>query len=156
MPNLTGAPQIFSGDTDVVDTVLQHPLGSRAYDSDGNEYIYLEGVADTAQYDAVTYDENYATTRSTANAVGCLAVAQAAIVASSYGWYLIKGSGTVNVAAAVTADKQLYLTATAGHLDDADVAGDAVIGMISRTAATGEGTVTAQLNFPFVCDAALD
>jgi len=48
MADLTGRVQIFSGDTSVVDTTLKHALGTRAFDANANEYIYLKGVASTA------------------------------------------------------------------------------------------------------------
>lgn len=156
MANLSGYPQTFAGDTTVVDTEVKHPLGTRAVDEDGNEYIYLLGVASTAAGDAVTYDEAYATTRAVSDAVGPVAVAQAATVASTYGWYLIKGTGTVTTAAAVADNKTLSLTATAGAVDDADAAGDAIIGMWSRSSVGTAGSITVQLDYPKVHDVAID
>jgi hypothetical protein len=80
----------------------------------------------------------------------------AATVADKYGWYQIYGAGTVATAAAVADNKTLYLTSTAGAIDDADVAGDAIIGLWSRGTATGAGTVACQLNYPMVHDIAID
>lgn len=129
-----------------VDTTAQNPLGSLRYDpATGKVYIYLQGIGSTVAGDVVTYDEAYLTTRASAGAVGPVAVALAAVVASSYGWYQVEGSATVNVSAAVADNAKLFLTATAGNLDDTSVAGDQVIGMIARSAAGGAGTITAQL-----------
>jgi len=157
MPSLIG-PWVNAGDTTVVDSSKKHELGSRAFDEDGNEYIYLQGVASTAAGSCVTYDEAHATTLAISDAVGRVAIAMAAIVADKYGWYQIYGKNTAAIAgAAITADKQLYLSATAGSIDDADAAGDVIIGMISRSAGTAESSpITVELNYPFVCDVAID
>ena len=156
MADLTGYAQIFSGNTSVVDTYMRHPLGTRALDADGNEYIYLLGVASTAAGSWVTFDEDKATTLAVADAVGRVGVAMAAITASKYGWYQIYGACATAKAIAdgdCAADVQLYLTSTGGSVDDADVAGDAIHGAISRVAeTTTAGYIEAELNYPFVCD----
>jgi len=156
MANLTGPRQAFEGDTTAVDSSEVQALGSRAFDADGNEYIYLEGVASTVAGSAVTYDEEYATTLTVANAVGPVAIAQAATVASTYGWYCVRGTTTGLSADNIADNKTLSLTATAGKLDDADAAGDAIVGLWSRSAATGATTVTLQLDYPKVHDIAID
>lgn len=157
MANLTGRTQIFSGDTSQIDTALQHPLGTRAFDADGNEYIYLQGVASTVAGDWVTFDEAHLTTRSTANAKGRVAIAMAAIVASSYGWYQIYGKNTIakGVSGSIDDNDVLYLTSTAGTVDDSDVAGDLISGAIARSA-DSSGVFTVELNYPFVDDTADD
>jgi len=160
MAVLTGTTQIFSGDTSVVDSSLTHALGTRARDAAGNEYIYLQGVASTVAGSWVTMDEDNLTTLTAANAVGRVAVAMAATIADKYGWYQIYGR--VATALAVTdgdcaADVQLFLTSTAGTVDDVDVAGDAIIGAISRVAeTTTAGYIEAEINYPFVCNVAIN
>lgn len=155
MAELTGITQIFSGNTTEVDTVLNHPLGTRARDEAGNEYVYLTGASSTAAGSWVTFDEDKLTTLTAANAVGPVAVAMAAVDSTSeYGWYQIYGH--VATALAITdgdcaANVQLYLTSTAGTVDDVDVAGDHIIGAISRVAeTTTAGYIEAQINYPFV------
>lgn len=144
-----GYPSASVGALTDVHSTQQNPLGQRRFEG-VNEYIYLQGVASTAQYDLVTFDEAFATTRAVAAAVGPCAIAQAAIVASSYGWYLINGSGTLNCSAAVADNAKLFLTATAGQVDDTSVAGDQVVGAIARSSAAGAGTITAQVRYPQV------
>lgn len=156
MANLTGFTGIFAGDTSVIDTTLKHSLGTRARDVNGNEYIYLQGVASTVAGSWVSFDEAHLTILTVANAQGRIGVAMAAIVASSYGWYQIYGSNTIALALAAFADNgKIYLTSTAGSIDDTDVAGDAVIGAIGRSAVSG-GVITAELNYPVVQDVAID
>ncbi len=154
MSNLTGYPQVFEADTSTVDTTAKHQLGTRSVDKDGNEFIYLQGVASTAAKLAVTYDEAYATTLLAANAVGAVAVAMAATVANTYGWYQVKGSATATAAGAVADNKALYI-AGSGKVDDAAVAGDYVVGMWSRGTAAADGDdLTVQLDYPKVSDGA--
>jgi len=159
MANLTGYAGAFSGDTSVVDSSAQHKVRTRAMDTDGNEYIYLKGVANTIQYSPVVYDEAgltvLADSQGTAPAnAGPIAVAQAAIVADKYGWYMINGS-TYMTSGDVADDGQIYLTTTAGTVDDADVAKALVIGAWAR-GADADSKVLVQINYPMVHDAAID
>lgn len=157
MANLNGYPQIFSGDTAKVDTTKMHPLGTRAIDGNGNEYIYLAGVASNAATLAVTYDEAYATTLLAANAVGPIAISMAAVDATTeYGWFQIKGSGTAKAGGAVADNSALYISGS-GKVDDADIAGDAIVGMWSRGTAAADGdSLAVQLDYPKVHNIAFD
>ena len=138
-----------------VDSSKKWRLGTRKRDVAGNEYIYLAGVASLVAEDFVVFDESYATTRAIADEVGPVAVAMAAVDASTeYGWFGIYGVFTGDTAT-VAADKALYLTATAGRLDDADVAGDSVHGAFSM-AADSSNSCSVFLNYPFVTDIAHD
>jgi len=159
MPTLIG-PWISAGDTTVVDSSKKHELGSRAFDANGNEYIYLTGVASTLAGSWVTFDELHITALAVADAKGRVAIAMAAIVASSYGWYQIYGKHTAAYVATAMADNaQLYLTSTAGSVHSTDVAGDFIVGAMGRSAVTTTGvsaTLTVELNYPVVHDAAID
>lgn len=127
-------------------TTQAHPLGTliRAEDSTygEGEFIYLKGVASTAVGDLVIYD-TYAgtTTRTVAGSRGPCAVAMSANVADQYGWYQVGGAAVVK-AGTVAADGDVYVTATAGTVDDAVVSGDKVDGARLKTA---NGTPSAGL-----------
>jgi len=150
MANLTGYPQAFHGNTSIVDTSVQVPLGTRAVDSSGNEYIYLTGVASTVAGSWVNYDEAFLTILLVPNAIGAVAIAMAATIASRFGWYLVKGSVTNAKAATVADNFPLFIdAAAAGSVDDAVVAGDLVVGAWSRSATVG-GVITAQIDYPEV------
>lgn len=156
MAELTGYTQTFDSDTTTVDDSARHPLGTRAFDTAGNEYIYLKGVASTAAGSWVTFDEAHLTTLAVADAIGRVAIAMAATVADKYGWYQIYGKNTVAKVLTGFADNgAIYLTATAGSVDDADVAGDAVIGAWGRSA-IASGVATVELNYPMVHNIAID
>ena len=150
MSNLTGTSQVFEGNTDAVHTSQLEVLGKRAWSGSGNEYIYLQGVGSTVAGDWVVYDESYATTRLVANEVGPVAIAMAAVNATtSYGWYQIYGVNTVARTDTVVADSSLYIDGTAGRADDLGVAGDLILGAYSMTADTSN-VATVHLNYPSV------
>jgi hypothetical protein len=133
-------------------------LGTRVSDVAGNEYIYLKGITSTAVGSWVTFDEAHVTTLSAANAQGRVAVAQAAVDANTkFGWYMIYGTCSALALTGFVDNGKVYLTATAGSVDDTDVAGDAVIGAIGRSA-VNETTLLAtfELNYPLVMDLAVD
>lgn len=153
MAALTGYNKMFAGQTTDVDTVKNHNFGARAFDADGNEYIYLKGVSGNAAGYWVTFDEDHVTTLATASAVGRVAISMAALDATTdFGWYQIYGKNTIAIAGgAITIDKQLYLTSSAGRVDDADVTKDLIKGAICRLAAGAAGSAfTVEITYPFV------
>lgn len=153
MASLTGYMQVFAGDTTVVDTELKHTLGTRAFDTSGNEYIYLTGVASTEAGAFVSFDELHITTLAVANAVGRVAVAMAATVASTYGWYQIYGKNTTGLAASPMADNAPLYLSCAGRVDEVRVAGDLIQGAIGRSLVTNYASpLTVELNYPQVDD----
>lgn len=129
---------------DVTSTVQNHNIGMRTRGYDANygegEFIYLPGLASTAIGELVIYDEDAGTTkRAVASDRGPCAVALSANVASQYGWYQIAGSAVIK-AGTVAAGGPVYVTATAGTVDDAVVATDKVDGARFKTA---DGTPSA-------------
>jgi len=162
MASLTGYNKVFASDTTAVDSTLEHPLGTRAFDTAGNEYIYLTGVTSTAVGSWVTFDEDHLTALAAANASGRVAIAMAITDSiSEYGWYMIYGKHPAAKVLVGFADNGVcYLTTTAGSVDDADVAGDLINGAIGRSAGTGTpATASAaiiELNYPHVNDTAND
>jgi hypothetical protein len=152
--NKVGTVLATVGELTDVDTTARNPLGSVAFDEAGGQYIYLEGVISTVANDAVSFDENFATTRLASHAVGQVAVANAAVVASKYGWYCIVSplnGFTVHCDATVTGDKAAYIGGTAGGVDDDGAAGDLICNMFVRSGDTA-GHLTAQFDHPCVTD----
>jgi len=96
---------------------------------------------------------NDAAVRTVARSVGQLGVAMAAIVASNWGWFQVEGTAVCNVAASFADDRAVYLTATAGVVDDADavVTGDLVYGARSAGAISGSQALV-DIRFPFAGD----
>lgn len=149
-------------DPTAVDSYAKFALGSRSFDKDGYEYVYLKGVASTVAYSPVVYDEDGSTvladSQGTAPAnAGPIAIAQGAVVADKYGWYMVFGKTYVISAGNATDNSQVYLTTTAGTCDNTDVAKALVIGAWHRGAYSATGTkALIQICYPKVHDAAID
>ena len=128
----------------------QHPTYGQG------EFIWLKGVASTAEGSVVVYNmDDGSTTLAAANAVGPIALATAATVADTYGWYQIGGKGVAKVATGFADNADCYLTSTAGTIDDADVAGDYIRGMKGASAigTPSAGLAEVELWRPSVADA---
>lgn len=133
-------------------TVSRLPVGTiaqfRDVGSQGlgvGEFIWLPGVASTVFGDVVDFTisdgaaSGGSTTRwgGTAGTGKPLAVATAATVASTWGWYQISGAAICNCAGAVAAGAAMYYGGTTAQLDDAQVNGKQVLGAFSASADDG-------------------
>ncbi len=131
----------------------RHALGSVVLAKDvtygEGEFIYLVGVASTAQGDLVVYNSKTgATTRTVAGTTkGPVGVAMADLTAGLYGWYQISGATPVK-AGTVAADTDVYLS-TASSVDDLVDVGDKVDGATFK-AATASGYALVQMARPSV------
>jgi len=144
---------------DVTDTVQRHALGTIVQAVDptygAGEFIYLKGVASTAVASWVTFnDDDGSTDLLAANAIGPVAVAMSANVASQYGWYQIRGKAVGKALTGFVDNANVYATATAGSVDDAVVAGDRVKGAKGASALDTPSTGLAEfeINRPFMDD----
>lgn len=141
-------------------TTAQHPVGTivRAEDSTygAGEFIYLLGVASTAVGSWVTYNmDDGSTALLAANAIGPVAVAMSANVASQYGWYQIQGKAVGKALTGFVDNANVYATATAGSIDDAVVAGDRVKNAkgASAVGTPSSGLAEFEIARPFMDDA---
>jgi hypothetical protein len=152
---------VYNQAIDENSTTQNAPLGTRIQAIDKattdygiGEFIYLKGVASTVVGSVVLIDQDdFSTSLATANDVGYLAVAMAATVASEYGWYQVKGKAVIKGLASLADNASLYLTSTAGSLDDAVVAGDRVKGYAKTASALdtpSTGLAEADIVNPFV------
>lgn len=123
------------------------------------EFIYLQGVASTAVGSWVTYNaDDWTTALLAANAIGPVAVAMSANVASQSGWYQISGKAIGLVLTGFLDNANVYGTATAGSVDDTVVAGDRVQNAKGASAiGTPSGSFAEfEIQRPFVNDALAD
>jgi hypothetical protein len=138
-------------------------LGDRGFDAAGNEYVFVRadssGITDrfAAGIKAGFVASMLTTTNSTpgtdGGTVGCMVGAPqgATIAASGGGWLLVRGIGTVRVAASCVRNTLLNTTATAGTLDDDATAGsEQLVGLVITTTATGAANTAAVFNYPTV------
>ena len=142
------------------DTVQNHPLGTRVNAKDPTygegEFVYLLGLAATAVGTWVTFNQDDNTTALlAANAIGPVAVAMSANVASQYGWYHVFGKAIGKALAAYADNGLVYATATAGSIDDAVVAGDRVKNAkgASDVGTPSTGLAEFEIQYPFMDDA---
>lgn len=155
MAEFTGI--ISPGDiTEVYSRTAVQP-GTRIFDQDGNEYIFLRGVASTVAGSWVTYDMSaeYQTTLLAANAIGPVAVAMAAIVAGKHGWYQIWGKAVGCAYDILDANDVVGRTGADGYVGDGPPAGDIIYNAICRSAMeseSGNTTTTFEIHYPFVDD----
>jgi hypothetical protein len=140
------------------DTTKRHALGTIVRASDPTygegEFKYLKGVASCALGSWVSYkDEDGTTALLAANAIGPVAVAMAATTASYYGWFQISGTAVGKCLTAMASNTRVWITATAGSVDDASVAGDGI--NLAKSAAltvVGSGVTTFEIQRPYVTD----
>jgi len=141
----------------------RNPVGTRAFDDVGNEYVYCAGVASVAAGDFVFYNQvaTFTLVRVAndaagggASQAGQVGVAQAATVASTWGWVLIYGtyaSANVATVGAPTASVALYRSGTVARLSTSAVAKDSVFGAyLVGASVLNVGPVV--LNYAFVQD----
>lgn len=101
------------------------------------EFVLAYGVAGLQIGDAVRIGADYATTRTVASIRGMIGISMSANTSpTALSWFCVRGQVPTRVAAATAANTPLFVTATAGALDDAVVAGDNVVG---ATAVTAQG-----------------
>ena len=91
------------------------------------------------------------------NAKGVVGVAMTAMASGAYGWFAVRGRVRVK-AGDVAANGADYISATAGQLDDALVAGDRLRGAVfveadvTTSGAYNANTAMISLNYPEVTD----
>lgn len=132
-------------------TDLDVPTLGERFRQDGKEYIFLTGVASTVAGDPVVFDSAFATTRLAGTLAGDVAIALAATVASTKGWYQIYGNGSANVVA--TGGVRVYGSTVTGQMTATVVTGALIHGLVTvvGNGNTVTGTLTTvRLAYPFV------
>ncbi len=120
MANFAQRPTVIVGSTTDTGTTALHPVGTRAFDAAGNEYIYVKAGSAIAQFDAVTFsagDTDFSNVISTSAVQQyVLGAAQVAIANGSYGWILHRGLGRVKATDAIAEGAFAFSSATGGLL----------------------------------------
>lgn len=142
-----------------ISTTQRHPLSTILMGEDPlygqGEFIYLKGVASTVVGSLVTFD-NVAGSTTLAPATGgtgSVAVAMAATVASTWGWYQVRGVAAVKAPNAMVVGAEVFmLAATPGSVDDAAVAGEQILNAkaVSTTGVPSAGLGLIQIEYPFL------
>jgi hypothetical protein len=125
--------------TDTSTTQL-YPFGTRVrcYDPTygEGEFVYVKGVSSGAANLLCTVNLYTGVTALTgARSKGMVGVMMSALAgATTYGWVQVRGAAVIATAGSVVSGATVYLTGTAGKVDDAVVAGDIVYGANFSTA----------------------
>lgn len=142
-------------------TTKNVPLGTRVRAVDATygegEFIYLLGVASTDVGSWVHFNaDDYSTALTAANGIGPVATSMSANVASQYGWYQIYGKAVGKALASYADNAAVYLTATAGSVDDAVVDGDMVHNAkgASAVGTPSTGLAEFEIQYPYTDDIA--
>lgn len=164
MAYMVGHPAVVGAPGDV-HSAQKNPIFTRVFDSSGREYIYLPGVASTAIGSWVNIDTSTDGTTAlldtdvAATLKGRLAVATAATVASTWGWYAIYGADISGLSlTAATDTKAVVATSTAGSVDDAEAGAEVLVNGAFYTGAVDETSFLASfvLNYPYMHALSLD
>jgi hypothetical protein len=154
MPYFAVDPRPSAGVPGEVHSTKQNQLGSERTFSDGTylyTYVYLEGAASTVANDHVTYSAAGVATRILTTSTGPVAIASAAIVNATYGWFGIIGSFTATVESSCLSNVPIY-PLSAGRVDDAIVQNKAILNYVLTTPGVAGATATALINRPWVGD----
>lgn len=144
-----------------VSTTQKHPFGTivRAVDDTYGEaeFMYVKGVSSGARGAWVGVNaDDYTTTLATANGkYPLLGVMMSTLdAATDYGWVCITGKVPAKALASFADNGDVYLTGTAGSVDDAVVAGDLVFCAKGASALDGPETGFADFEIarPFTKD----
>lgn len=157
-------PVLGAQPIDEVSTTQNHPLGKivQAVDRGDNgngegEFIYVKGVSSgaTGAWVGINADDG-STTLAVANGIYPLVgIMMSTLDATTdYGWCQISGKAVGKALAAFADNGNVYLTATAGSVDDAAVAGDLVHRAKGASALDGPATGMAEfeINRPHTDD----
>lgn len=123
------------------------PLGYQATTKDGAVYRYIHAAGAITQYYAVYIDESFEAAPITTTLSGsepqAVGIAdQVAIADNAYGFVLVKGPGSVQVAVGCSINTKLYTHTTAGYVIGTST-GDLISGLQITTAPAGVSTNTA-------------
>lgn len=151
---VTTAVWVQNGDFTLVDTTQQNNLGQLTWDSNGNAYVYLKGVASLAAGDWIVYQMSTFTAVRLVNTplTGHVAVALSAnILATTFGWAQVFGLTPTTTAIATDSSADglmLAQSSTAGRVTTTPAATKAIYGAVAVGAAASN-VGKASIAFPF-------
>lgn len=139
-------------------TTQKHPLGLIVTASDptygSGEFKYVTGFANARVGDWVTYNnDDGSVTALAANAIGPVGIMMSTAAAAEYGWIQISGKAIGGCKTAFADNAKVWITASAGRVDDSSVAGD-LINNAKGASTTVAGSFLAEFEIdrPYVND----
>jgi hypothetical protein len=149
-----GTPIAVAGLPGEVHTTRKNTVGTEAtflVDGRYKTYIYLPGVASCIAGSWVTYDEAGVTVGLVTPVTGlhAVAIATAATVAGTFGWFGVDGVFTARALAAFADNAKVFPTATVFVVDDTSVAGSQIVPAVGRSVEAA-GLAQVEVHHPFV------
>jgi hypothetical protein len=119
------------------------------------EFIYLAGVAGTVVGSVVNFDQVAGTTtlNPATGGNGQVAVAMAATVATTFGWYQVRGVAVVKDSGTATVGADAFAQAsTPGSISSASVPSEQVVNakFVSAINTPSAGLALCQIEYPFM------
>ncbi len=150
------AIDLMGAKIETVDTAKEFNLGQTCkarHVTDGKigEFQYMQGIASCSIADWVLldYDSGTATLLVDTN-VGGVGIAMSATIASTFGWFQIRGKAQGKLAASCADNAELYTTATAGVVDDVVTGQFQVFGARCAETVTSAAIGEVEIHFPVV------
>lgn len=147
-------PQNIDERSTTAKTALGTRLSAKHATYGSVEFQYQKGVASGAVRDWVTINEDDGTvTRLAANAIGPVGIIMSTLTASFYGWVARRGKVLGNCLTLYADNAKVWITGTAGSVDDTSVAGDLVVNAKGASlTAVGSGYAEFEIDNPWVND----
>lgn len=144
----TDGAMLIEGDLTTVHTSAVHKPGTIVRDANMNQYVFGKGVTGGAAGYAVSFDEswNSALIAIDGSNKGKVGIMQAALIADTYGWFLIEGEGDIYADTDVADNALVYSADTAGQVNDDSSSETQLKGLVFRAARTGAGLVSVEIH----------
>lgn len=139
-------------------TTKKHDLGLEVYCKDPTYgaavFAYQKGVASATTQEWVTINMDDGTvTRLAANAIGPVGILMSTMTASFYGWVQRTGKAIGKCLTQFADNGRVYITGTAGAVDDTSVAGDVVFNAKGASlTVVDSGVAEFEIDRPYVAD----
>lgn len=150
------SPRLNAQPIEEVSTVQKHYLGERAQAFDETygvgEFVYAKGVTSGAKYAWAVYNaDDWTTTLLAADSRGPVGIMMSALdAATDFGWLQIYGKAIGKCLTQFADDGRVFATSTAGSVDDASVAGDAIFGAKGASlTVVDSGVADFEIHYPF-------
>lgn len=115
------------------------------------EFVYMQGVASNAEglFCLLNYDNGVVSLLADGD-IGGVGISRGAIIASTFGWFQIRGKASGYLAASVADNAQLFISA--GGIGQATASGKSEIINARAAAASGSsaGLTEVEINYPCV------
>jgi len=115
------------------------------------EFVYMQGVAScvVGAWACLNYDTGIVNLLIDTD-VGGVGIAMSASVASTFGWFQIRGKAAGSLAASCADNAELYTTSVAGVVDDALTGQFQVFGARCAETVTGAAVAEVEIHYPQV------